>query len=75
VIVALAESLQKLITESFVNGRYRIDTVNEGLSTAQQFSQVSMEESCDFMVISEGNHRDIIVECIKDSKTSLIVVK
>lgn len=74
-IAESAAYLSTILQESFTHGRHRIETENMSISMGKQLCDIAFDEASDFLVIHAFNHSDLIIQCVKDTKCTVIILK
>lgn len=67
--------LENFLRRAQVAGKIRLETVSKEQSVGQHICKIAQEESVDYLVLKFRNRRELIVQVLKESSCSVIILK
>ena len=71
----LRTHLYELLSLAQVPGDVRIEEEKRYLSIGQEICRVGIEEQADFLVLRRGIEREVTLECIENSQSSIVILE
>jgi len=71
----LTKSLQEMIDNSFLDGEVQIKTKSPDYSNGKIICDSAFSANAEMIVMGTTNNRDSIIECVRESNCSIIVIK
>lgn len=71
----LEQNMNEILVKGQLNGKVLVTTKSIGQSVSQRICQFGSEENADIIVLLKRKNRNIIMECARDTSSSLLVLK